>query len=82
MLRSKVVNLPRGPAQSVTAGPGRALERRQRAQPGTAALRHRALRQRPRLADAVIAGNPVPAELHARISLRSAGESDARSQSE
>jgi len=31
MLRSKVVNLPRGPAQSVTSGPGRALERRQRA---------------------------------------------------
>jgi GntR family transcriptional repressor for pyruvate dehydrogenase complex len=65
------------------------------AEPYTAELRHRALRQHPRLADAVIAGNPVLAgdcaashfsltentltELHARISLRSAGESDARS---
>jgi GntR family transcriptional repressor for pyruvate dehydrogenase complex len=89
------------------------------AEPYTAEVRHRALRQHPRLADAVIAGNPVLAgdcaashfsltedmltELHARISLRgacsaegghrgvvppgtnslrSAGESDARSQSE
>jgi GntR family transcriptional repressor for pyruvate dehydrogenase complex len=68
------------------------------AEPYTAELRDRALRQHPRLADAVIAGNPVLAgdcaashfsltenmltELHARISIRSAGESDARSQSE
>ena len=68
------------------------------AKPYTAEVRHRALRQHPRLADAVIAGNPVLAgdcaashfsltenmltELHARISLRSAGESDARSHSE
>jgi GntR family transcriptional repressor for pyruvate dehydrogenase complex len=68
------------------------------AEPYTAELRDRALRQHPRLADAVIAGNPVLAsgcaashfsltenmltELHARISLRSAGESDARSQCE
>ena len=67
------------------------------AEPHTAAVRHRALRQHRRLADAVIAGNPVLAgdcaashfsltenmlaELHARIN-RSAGESDARSQSE
>lgn len=68
------------------------------AEPYTAEVRHRALHQHPRLADAVIAGNPVLAgdcaashfsltenmltELHARINLRSAGESDARSQSE
>jgi len=67
------------------------------AEPHTAAVRHRALRQHRRLADAVIAGNPVLAgdcaashfsltenmlaELHARIN-RSAGESGARSQSE
>lgn len=65
------------------------------AEPYTAEVRHRALHQHPRLADAVIAGNPALAgdcaashfsltedmlsELHARISLRSAGESDARS---
>lgn len=68
------------------------------AEPYTDEVRHRALRQHPRLADAVIAGNPVLAadraashfsltedmltQLHARISLRSAGESDARSQSQ
>jgi GntR family transcriptional regulator, transcriptional repressor for pyruvate dehydrogenase complex len=68
------------------------------AEPYTAEVRHRALHQHPRLADAVIAGNPVLAadcaashfsltedmltELHARINLRSAGESHARSQSE
>jgi len=68
------------------------------AEPYTANVRQRALHQHPRLADAVIAGNPVLAgdcaashfsltenmltELHARINLRSAGESDARSESE
>ena len=68
------------------------------AEPYTAKVRQRALHQHPRLADAVIAGNPVLAgdcaashfsltenmltELHARINLRSAGESDARSESE
>jgi GntR family transcriptional repressor for pyruvate dehydrogenase complex len=68
------------------------------AEPYTAEVRNRALHQHPKLADAVIAGNPVLAgdcaashfslsgdmltELHARISLRSAGESDARSQSQ
>jgi GntR family transcriptional repressor for pyruvate dehydrogenase complex len=68
------------------------------AEPYTAAVRDRALHQHPRLADAVIAGNPVLAgdcaaahfsltedmltELYARISLRSAGESHARSQSQ
>jgi len=68
------------------------------AEPYTAKVRQRALHQHPRLADAVIAGNPVFAgdcaashfsltenmltELHARINLRSAGESDARSESE
>ena len=68
------------------------------AEPYTAEVRHRALHQHPALADAVIAGDPVLAgecaashfsltedmltELYARISLRSAGESDARSQSQ
>jgi GntR family transcriptional repressor for pyruvate dehydrogenase complex len=68
------------------------------AEPYTAEVRRRALHQHPRLADAVIEGNPVLAgesaashfsltedmlgELHARISLRSAGESHARSQSQ
>jgi DNA-binding FadR family transcriptional regulator len=66
------------------------------AEPYTAEVRHRALHQHPELADAVIAGDQDRAagraaahfsltedmltELYARISLRTAGESDARSQ--
>jgi GntR family transcriptional regulator, transcriptional repressor for pyruvate dehydrogenase complex len=66
------------------------------AEPYSPDVRHRALRQHPTLADAVIAGQPGRAaslaathfsltedmlrELHARIRLRSGGESDARSQ--
>ena len=66
------------------------------AEPYTAEVRHRALHQHPELAEAVIAGDQGLAadcaaahfsltedmltELYARISLRTAGESDARSQ--
>jgi len=66
------------------------------AEPYSPDVRHRALRQHPGLAEAVIAGDPGLAsslaathfsltedmlrELHARIKLRSGGESDARSQ--
>jgi GntR family transcriptional repressor for pyruvate dehydrogenase complex len=68
------------------------------AEPYTTDVRHRALDQHPRLANAVIAGDPAVAgdfaashfsltedmltELHARISIRSAGESHARGQSQ
>jgi GntR family transcriptional repressor for pyruvate dehydrogenase complex len=66
------------------------------AEPCSPHVRHRALRQHPALGDAVIAGDPGRAaslaarhfsltedmlrELHARIRLRSGGESDARSE--
>jgi DNA-binding FadR family transcriptional regulator len=65
------------------------------AEPYTPEVRHRALRQHPTLADAVIAGDPARAaelaashfsltedmltELHARIHLRAGGEPDAGS---
>ena len=66
------------------------------AEPYTPEMRHRALRQHPTLAEAVIAGDPERAarlaashfslsedmltELRARLHLRSGGETDARSQ--
>jgi GntR family transcriptional repressor for pyruvate dehydrogenase complex len=66
------------------------------AEPYTPEMRHRALRQHPTLAKAVIAGDPARAarlaashfsltedmltELHARLLLRSGGDTDARSQ--
>jgi DNA-binding FadR family transcriptional regulator len=66
------------------------------AEPYTPQMRHRALRQHPTLAEAVIAGDPARAarlaashfsltedmltELHVRLHLRAGGETDARSQ--